>query len=144
MAAVLSASAIGLPEYLSLAARRPFVWGEFDCFLFCADWIVARFGVDPAQEFRGAYDDEKAARRLMGPRGGTLGLAEFCLARVGFLPTLTPREGDVGLADVATLSRFGDRCVGAICARPDLWWIKTALPGELVGGNFPIVRAWTK
>ena len=37
-----------LAGYLRDAVSRRFAWGETDCALFCADWVRARKGIDPA------------------------------------------------------------------------------------------------
>lgn len=134
-----------LSAYLSRALRREWKWGDLDCFLFCADWIVERDGVDPAAEFRAAYHDVRAARRLMKVHGGIAALADRCLVGVGLRKIDVPSAGDVGLVTVFH-RKIGRRLVfvpvGAICLGPKLWVIKTAVRGEMVARNFPLIQAW--
>lgn len=61
------------PERLAalIEARRNhgFVWGAQDCCSFAADAVLAMTGADPLAAWRGAYDTEEAAERIIGPDG---------------------------------------------------------------------------
>lgn len=81
-----------LRAFMRSARRRPFVWGEFDCCLFAADWVALCTGRDPAATWRGTYSTETEARALMDSAGGMSGLLDAVLHRsddpaVGILET---------------------------------------------------------
>jgi hypothetical protein len=133
-----------LRAYLAEAGRRPFRWGECDCFLFAADWVLRVTGRDPAGAWRGGYADERTARRLMKAHGGPLALAQGLLAAAGCEETKTPGIGDVALVKISV--RRGRWLIavpaGAILVRADMWAVKCA-GASLAIGRFPLIRAWT-
>jgi hypothetical protein len=51
-----------------------FEWGRLDCCLFVADVLLERTGRDYAAEFRGQYDSEFGARRILVKHGGLEGV----------------------------------------------------------------------
>jgi hypothetical protein len=51
------------------AMRTPYAWGGHDCALFAAGCVASITGEDFASEFRGSYDDEDSARRLLASLG---------------------------------------------------------------------------
>jgi hypothetical protein len=57
-----------LDDYIMAARAREFSYGDFDCALFCADWIQILTGVDYAKQLRG-YDSMKDAYRIIGRFG---------------------------------------------------------------------------
>ena len=84
-----------LHEFLRLPHR--FVWGGVggdDCTTFCARWIEAVMGVDPAASFRGTYSDAEGAGRLLAGAGG---LVAFADRHLGLARTDDPQTGDVGV-----------------------------------------------
>lgn len=134
-----------LSDYLSGALDREWSWGRLDCLLFCADWVRATTGVDPAGEFRGTYRDERAGRRLIKAQGGIEMLAAKCMEGRGFARTVRPLVGDIGLVRVPILLWRGRTVaapVGAICLGPRMWAIKTKVRGEMVARDFPLIAAW--
>jgi Domain of unknown function (DUF6950) len=134
-----------LVNFLREAAARPFVWGEFDCCLFFADWTELRCGVDPALELRGTYSTERQMRRLVKVRGGIVRLVGDCMARAGCKVTFCPQRGDIGLVRIG-IKVWRERVVtvptGAIAVSPVMWAIKTSERDRLAIGRFPLVRAW--
>lgn len=136
---------IQLAAFLRRAAARPFAWGEFDCCLFFADWLVELAGVDPAAELRGRYSTEREMRRLVKAAGGLVRLVDECMAGVGWRQTAAPQRGDIGLVRVG-LKAWRGRLVmvptGAIAVSDELWAIKTAEPGRVTVARFPLVQAW--
>lgn len=143
-------NALLLSDYLSRAGRKAFVWGDLDCFLFVADWVERMTGIDPAGEYRGAYDDQRQARNVIKRNGGVMQLADALLARAGCKVTDAPSCGDVALVRAGFRYRPRGRLaskivfvpVGAICVRASMWAIKPADGAALAMGNFPIMRAW--
>lgn len=128
-----------LAEYLDSAARTPFVWGVFDCLLFPADWRRLVDGVDPAERFRGTYDSERGALRILTTHGGFLGLANTEMTRAGLQPTTRPVAGDVGLVEVVSLA--GPSPAGAIFNGET--WAVLPRGGGLAFGRYPLVKAWS-
>lgn len=83
------------------AVETPHVWGAHDCALFAADCIAAMTGVDLAEGWRGTYDTEAGALRIIAEAGaGSLG--DFAALH---LPEIEPGLATRG--DVVT------------CAHPD-------------------------
>jgi hypothetical protein len=56
---------IKLDQYLDEKFDTPFEWGTHDCALFAANWIELLTGVDVAGEYRGKYDSELGAYKLI-------------------------------------------------------------------------------
>lgn len=54
-----------LLQTIEQAKDIPFAWGSQDCALFAADCVLAMTGVDFAEEFRGKYNDQEGALRLI-------------------------------------------------------------------------------
>ena len=54
-----------LGAYVDAARARPFSYGSWDCCLFCADWVLAATGFDPAAEYRGRYRSKRGAYALL-------------------------------------------------------------------------------
>lgn len=98
-----------LRAYLARACRRRVRWGEFDCCLFMADWILDVRGIDPAGPHRGAYSGVREALRIVRAAGGLRPLAASLAAAAG----LPVREGPPRPGDVAVV-QAGRRQAGAI------------------------------
>lgn len=75
----------------------PFVWGQSDCSLLIADWLVENGHPDPAAEWRGTYNDEASCRALLAARGGLLAHVGDCAARIGLRPLHEPAFGAVAV-----------------------------------------------
>lgn len=139
--------ALLLPAYLREAGRRPFRWGELDCFLFVADWVERATGIDPAGEYRGAYTNMREGRNIIRDNGGPMRFAGELIGRSGCRETGRPVRGDVGLVRAAFARRRRGRVilvpVGAICLRENMWAIKSAGVPALAFGAFPVLQAWT-
>lgn len=101
-----------LRAYLARSCRCPVRWGEFDCCLFMADWVLEVRGIDPAGPHRGGYSGVREALRIIRAAGGLRPLAAS-LARSAGLSAREgpPRPGDVGIVQV------GRRQAGAIRTR---------------------------
>lgn len=92
-----------LGVYLQQCEARAFAWGEFDCALFAADWVLRLTGFDAAAEYRGRYRTAGgAARRLKAVTGG--GLAEAATQALGeqLASPAMARRGDVVLLQAET------------------------------------------
>jgi hypothetical protein len=88
-------------NFLIARAQNPFVWGENDCALFCADGIEAMTGVDIAKDFRGKYHDEASAFALIKTVTGGETVADaaaWCAKKAGLDEWKRPlfaRRGDL-------------------------------------------------
>jgi len=58
-----------LNDYVDAARRTPFAWGTQDCVTFTAGWQTIATGVDNFAPFRGKYDSELSAFRIMHGKG---------------------------------------------------------------------------
>lgn len=85
-----------LDEYLMATADTPWEWGRCDCMLWVADWIKARWGVDPAESLRGTYSDEAGAEAILD--GDVLAKTFDLLPREW--QRSEAREGDVAIIAV--------------------------------------------
>lgn len=54
-----------LDGYLKQARRTAFVWGSHDCLTYACGWHQVLTGRDVFAAWRGRYDSETAARRLI-------------------------------------------------------------------------------
>lgn len=74
--------------------RTTYAWGRHDCALFAAGAVEAMTGTDFAAEFRGKYEDEGGARRVLT----SLGCENVGDLASRYLPEIVPaqaRRGDV-------------------------------------------------
>lgn len=90
-----------LSNYLQERSAQPFVWGENDCCLLCADWIVLMTGQDIARDVRGTYDTADGAGALIARAGGLSALLDDRLGRENRVRPLQARRGDVVLIEGA-------------------------------------------
>jgi hypothetical protein len=124
-----------LSLYLHKAARVPFVWGEFDCLCgFVSGWVDQERGGDSAGAFRGSYDDEEGAARVMEACGGMGALIGACAGEAGCTPTTEPAAGDIGMVKVGGLT------AGAI--RTGKGWAVLRIGGGYSVSRLRHVSAW--
>lgn len=101
---------VGLGQIIEKAREMRFEWGVFDCALYVCDCIQAITGVDPAESYRGTYNDEAGAARIYGDnfldfiagQASSLGLIE--------VPVTFARRGDLIFIDNNT----PQGCVGVV------------------------------
>ena len=85
--------------------RLPFAWGEVDCCLTVADWVMRIRGRDPAAHLRGLYEGPAECERLTGFLTAPVACFDACFATIGRLPRRhVPMPGDV-----AVYRRLGER-----------------------------------
>lgn len=96
-----------LGYYIKGAMAKPFAWGSHDCCTFCAEWMGFVLGADLLGHWRGEYDNEHDALRLIEDRGGLVAIFDKQIAgradRVAF-----PTIGSVGVI------RVKDYDIGAV------------------------------
>lgn len=96
-----------LADFLRAETAKAMAWGQWDCGLRIADWLVERLGVpDPAAHLRGRYTDQQSCEALIGSP------YPIVIARLirgaGLKATINPQAGDVGII------RSNGTMVGAI------------------------------
>lgn len=96
-----------LIEWQRLYAERGVQWGEVDCCLFAAGWVMSATGVDPMADYRGEYaSQDEALARLRATGDGTLIGALTRLFGDPVHPA-SARRGDI-------VFRKADRSVGVV------------------------------
>jgi hypothetical protein len=107
-----------LDAFLSKRMKEPFAWGTNDCCLFPADAIKSFTGVDLADDFRGKYDDQISAMKLVKEvtGGSTVGdAAAYCANKHGLAELQYPRMAQRG--DLVTLMNAGTEIAGIVGLR---------------------------
>lgn len=125
-----------------LARQHRFRWGGMDgddCTTFCASWVAARLGVDPAEELRGSYRDAEGAHAIIDRAGGLVALFGSYLEELGLVRVDTAQDGDIGVV-VAPSGIEGSLAeVGAIAFGP-LW--ATLAPSGVAAKKLEAVAIW--
>ena len=73
--------------------RMPFVWGQRDCALWAADCVLEITGVDYAAPFRGQYDTEAGAKKIINEKYN--GLCSYIDAHLPSIPVPMAGRGDI-------------------------------------------------
>ena len=88
-------------EFIASRLDAPFRWGQNDCGLFVADFLLAVTGVDYAEPVRGKYIDAVGAIKAFNsiPVSGIVGFMEWTAARYHWEPVtmMDAQWGDVGI-----------------------------------------------
>jgi len=89
-----------LGAWVEKAQRTPFQWGQFDCALMAADAVQSMTGRDPAETFRGRYDDADSASQEIAAQGfdGYEDMGDALLGPV--VPNDEARVGDISLLNI--------------------------------------------
>lgn len=104
-----------LGDIVAQRLAQPFVWGSNDCVLFAADCVQAMTDVDLAADWRGQWDDQSSAVRVIVRVGGL----EAVVQKLGFrpVPPLFAQRGDVVLHRREGVDALAV-CVGNALAAP--------------------------
>ena len=91
----------------------PFVWGEDDCMLAIANYLIRLGYPDGGKRYRGQYDSALTCQRVTGYLVDPVKPMAECVAELGMRETKEPQRGDVAVV------RFRDadnklRATGAI------------------------------
>jgi hypothetical protein len=121
-------------QHLRRWATTDFVWGETDCLMVLADYVLDRIGVDGAAHLRGRYHDRVSCAALTGLDKGHEPVVAACCDVAGLHRTIAPIRGDIGVLRLRKLE-FGGLCLG------DRWAAKT-LDGLMMFDRPEIVAAW--
>lgn len=116
-----------------IAQRRdlPFQWGLRDCCLWAADVVVSVTGRDPMADYRGRYETEREALRLLR----SVGVENLAEKRVGFqVAPWRAWPGDVGVVYEAKMP--------ALVARVGGCWMAQGPKGLVVVNPAAVRMAW--
>lgn len=125
-----------LSTYLREAASRPFAYGERDCGMVLAGWVLAQTGRDPAAPLRGRYRTRLGWMRLAARAGGLAALVGPLLEAAGLRRVAEPAAGDVG---VVRLGAIGETCA----IRTGRGWAVKVNDGISILSRAEIVAAWS-
>tara|TARA_Y100000815_G_scaffold275298_1_gene312744 strand:+ start:2986 stop:3408 length:423 start_codon:yes stop_codon:yes gene_type:complete len=81
----------------------PHIWGESDCIIVLADWVLRVRGVDPAEAVRGTYCDPVSCQQVTGFLRAPVETAGRYLEAVGLT-----RGNALQIGDVAVIRRRDD------------------------------------
>lgn len=106
---------VHLDEYLKEASTKEFVWGKYDCLIFCAEWVKLATRKDYIGDVRGQYTSEIGAMRFLIEKHGTMENAiDSKLKRVNIN---FAQKGDVALCLVDER-----KTCGIVGARGVIWF----------------------
>lgn len=93
--------------------HHPFAWGSHDCALLAADAVKAVIGVDPAESFRGRYDDRSTAEAALKAEGyeDQVALAASLFEEIH--PSVA-RVGDLAAVPSGVLGFVGSFALGVV------------------------------
>ncbi len=120
-------------ETRALWRASQFAWGRTDCLMALSDHVLRLTGRDPAEPWRGAYDDEVGARAIYDAHGGVMNLVSYAMDRIG-LPVGAPCDG------AALICELGGQQIGG--AMDGTRVIFMAEGRGVVRCRAPILRAW--
>ncbi len=115
-----------LDDYLDAVSCRRWSWGTMDCVQFGLGWASARRG----RQLRApiVYQDPESGKAFLEDHGGLVAVVSEFMAANGFEPTLSPDDGDVGVAPVPRADRM-NIAGAAVVIRRGPWWIAKSLRG---------------
>lgn len=96
-----------LSEFLMIAANSPHRFGEWDCAMTVANWVLFLTGEDPAADLRGRYRTRLGWMRIVRRDGGLVALVGRLAERAGMQAVEGIVAGDVGVIEVPTLGEAG-------------------------------------
>ncbi|MBW7967587.1 DUF6950 family protein [Bradyrhizobium sp. BR 10261] len=135
-----------LADYLASAAARDFAYGQFDCAILMADWLMACGWPDAMPDRRGTYSTERAFRAAVRSEGGLVASCRRRFARIGLREASQPRHGDVALALVPFARRRGRwlrRPTGALVLDGGGLVVMAQSPRGVVAARLPLLVSWS-
>lgn len=117
----------------------PFIWGESDCMLVLADYLIDLGYADIGDKWRGTYDSALSCQRVSGFLTDPVKPLREGARRLNLTETDNPVRGDIGVITV----RHKDgkiKAVGAVCLGRN-WAIKSE-QSVLVDKPIQILAAW--
>lgn len=104
-----------LTRFLEERRDMPFAWGENDCALHVADWVLRMTGEDPGADYRGRYRSAAGAARVMRriAGGGVVAVATRAFGPPAASPFLA-RRGDIAAVRGRTADGHLDLALGVV------------------------------
>lgn len=102
-----------MQETLAEWRKTHFVWGQSDCLLAVADYIVECGGQDGGAAYRGTYATEDQANDIVRSVGGF----EALIDATGIEQTDEPKEGDVCVCILLNKPTAGIHTSGGVAFR---------------------------
>ena len=96
---MIKAWRIVLHDYLQSIKTKQFQWGEHDCCLFAANCVREITGKDPARKYRGKYNSQRSAYRVLKDLDGGDVEAAFNVVFGPLKPRLNATDGDLALIE---------------------------------------------
>jgi hypothetical protein len=116
-----------------------FVWGESDCMLVLADYLVDLGYADIGDIWRGTYDSALSCQRVSGFLTDPVKPLREGAERIGLPATCDPRRGDIGVITVC--HKDGKvKAVGAVCLGQN--WAIRSEHSVLVDKALQVLAAW--
>lgn len=110
-----------LTAFLDRSEGQVGQWGERDCALWVAEWLLILTGRDGGGEWRGTYGTEEECAALLRREGGIVEVMRRGVSRTGLVVTSgLPVRGDVGVVKVR-IPGGGEAGLAAICVGPRRW-----------------------
>lgn len=117
-----------------------FVWGETDCMLVLADYLIDLGYPDIGAKWRGKYDSSTSCHRLTNYlKDPVAPLQEGC-SLIGLDRTDNPQRGDIGVIRIQDAD-MRVKAVGALFAGQN-WAVKGELRRVLIGPAIDVLAAW--
>jgi hypothetical protein len=99
---------VTLPDYIAANLERPFAWGEFDCLLCAAGYVIPKTGIDYLAG-QPKWTSAKEALRIVESRGGMEAILDTHFKRIN--PNFA-QDGDLGLYEKSVGIFSGAHIVG--------------------------------
>ncbi|MCX5513415.1 DUF6950 family protein [Kaistia algarum] len=125
-----------LQGFLTEYGARPWVWGEVDCCLVMADWLIENGYQDCAAHLRGTYRTEADLNTILDAAGGVLPIVKACFALIPLELSSTPDAGSVGvIGDRSNIHRQWGAIFDGV-----RWQVR--LKGGMVQFSAPLLACW--
>jgi hypothetical protein len=127
-----------LYAHLHRSMAEPFVWGEGDCMLDVANYLLLLTGHDCGKRFRGLYDSAFTCQKASGFLTDPVKPFAECVAEFPLAMTAEPKRGDVGVILVQDGRKA--KATGGICLGRN--WAVKAERGLTIGPCIEVLAAW--
>jgi hypothetical protein len=129
-----------LHKHINSWLSKPFIWGECDCMLVLADWVLLVTGKDPAHDMRYTYDSRMSCQRETGYFTDPVKTVARCFEQnAGLQRTDNPVKGDVGVVEVPVDGRI--QMAGGLFTGKS--WAFKAPHGATTMQPIRVVAAWS-
>lgn len=116
----------------------PFLWGESDCMLDVANYLLLLTGYDCGGRYRGKYATALECQRVSGFLDDPITPFSLCVGEFPLQHAIVPVRGDVAVVSIMDGRKL--RSVGAICLGKN-WAIKAEM-GLAIGPVKTILKSW--